>query len=179
MLLPAGAIDGGVVRGFGGPGTCEPDLLSGIDSPFGGQLPGLGHAFPREGQHLERVAVGSSGSGFLGEPFAGPGVHGPPRGVGMAAEVGLGEIAVRDGAVDADVGERTAAPFSEGGGPAVPARVVFSAMAVPHALVRAAWWRGGTRVRFDRAIEHLLGSSPSRQRRGPKLRSGVGSDGAG
>ena len=68
VLLPAGPIDGRVVRGFGGPGTCEPDLLAGIDSPLGGQLPGLGHAFPREGQHLERVAVGSSGSGFLGEP---------------------------------------------------------------------------------------------------------------
>ena len=68
----------GVVRGFGGPGTCEPDLLAGIDSPLGGQLPGLRHAFPREGQHLERVAVGSSGSGFLGEPFADPGVHRAP-----------------------------------------------------------------------------------------------------
>ena len=30
----------------------------------------------------------------------------PTHGVGMAAEVSLGEIAVRDGAVDADVGER-------------------------------------------------------------------------
>ena len=120
-----------------------PDLLSGIDSPLGGQLPGLGHAFPREGQHLERVAVGSSGSGFLGEPLAYPGVHGPPRGVGMAAEAGLGEIADGDGAVDADVGERPTAPFSEGDGPAVPARVVFSAMAVPHAVGSAALWRGG------------------------------------
>ena len=102
--------------------------------------------------------VGSNGSGFLGEPFAYPGVHRPPRGVGMAAEVSLGEIADGDGAVDADVGERPTAPFSEGGGPAVPARVVFSAMAVPHAVSSAAVWRGGPRVRCDRAVEHLLGS---------------------
>ena len=166
-------------RGFGGPGTCEPDLLAGIDSPLGGQLPGLGHAFPREGQHLERVAVGSGGSGFLGEPFADPGVDGPPRGVRMPAEVSLGEIAVRDGAVDADVGERPTAPFAEGGGPAVPARGVFSAMAVPHAIGSAAGWRGGTRVRFDRAVEHLLGLRPWPQRLGLTVRVGTGSGSSG
>ncbi len=38
VLLATGPIDGGVVRGCGGPGTCEPDLLAGIDSPLGGQL---------------------------------------------------------------------------------------------------------------------------------------------
>ena len=157
----------------------KPDLLAGIHPPFAGPQPSLGHAFAGEDQDLERVAPGSGGPGLLGEPVADPSVHGPPGGVGMPAEVGLGEVAVRYGSVDADVGEPARAPFGEGDGPVVPARDVFSAMAVPHALVRAAWWRGGTRVRFDRAIEHLLGSSPSRQRRGPKLRSGVGSGGAG
>ena len=76
----------------------------------------------------------------------------------MAAEAGLGEVAVGDGAVDADIGKSTGAPFGEGDGPAVPARGVFSTMAVPHALLLAAGWRGGTGVLLDRAVEHLPAS---------------------
>ena len=156
LLLHAGAVDGGVVRGLRRPGACEPDFLAGIHSPFGGPLPSFGHAAAGERQDLERVAPGSGGRGLGDEPVADPGVHGPPGGVGVSAEAGLGQIAVRDGAVDADVGEPARAPFGEGGGPAVPARGVFSAVAVPHALAIAAGWRGGPRVRFDRAVEHLL-----------------------
>ena len=98
----------------------------------------------------------------------------------MAAEAGLGEVAVGDGSVDADIGKSAGAPFGEGDGPAVPARGVFSTMAVPHALLLAAGWRGGTGVLLDRAVEHLPASHLiGPQRLGPELRSGVGSGGTG
>ena len=58
VFLAAGPIDGGVVRGFGGPGTGEPDLLAGIHPPFGGQLSSLGHAFPGERQTLNGLPLG-------------------------------------------------------------------------------------------------------------------------
>ena len=153
--MPLGVRELGVLEEASG----GPDVLSGVQAVPGVRVADGGRSLARERQDLERPALWSLGRGLLGEPLAGPGVHGPPRGVGMAAEVSLGEIAVRDGAVDADVGERPTAPFSEGGGPAVPARVVFSAMALPHAVDSAALWRGGTRVRCDRAVEHL--STPS------------------
>ena len=44
FLLHAGAVDGGVVRGLGRPGACEPDFLAGIHPSFGGPLPSFGHA---------------------------------------------------------------------------------------------------------------------------------------
>ena len=55
----------------------------------------------------------------------------------------------------------------------VPARVVFSAVAVPHAVAIAAGWRGLPRVRFDRAVEHLLAPHrPSAARPEGPLRHG-------
>ena len=161
------------MRGLRMPGACEPDFLAGIHPPFGGPLPSFGHAAAGERQDLERVALGSGGRGLGDEPVPDPGVHGPPGGVGVSAEASLGEIAVRDGAVDADVGEPARAPFGEGGGPAVPARGVFSAVAVPHAVAIAAGWRAGPRVRFDRAVEHLLAPHrPSAARPEGPLRHG-------
>ena len=158
----AGPVDGRVVRELGvlEEASGGPYVLSGVQAVPGVQVADGGRSLARERQDLERPSLWSLGRGLLGEPFAGPGVHGPPGGVGMAAEVSLGEIADGDGSVDTDVGERPTAPFSEGGGPAVPARVVFSAMAVPHAVGSAALRRGGTRVRSDRAVEHLLGLRP-------------------
>ena len=177
----AGPVDGRVVRELGvlEEASGGPDVLSGVQAVPGVQVADGGRSLARERQYLERPSLWSLGRGLLGEPLAGPGVHGPPGGVGMAAEVGLGEIADGDGAVDADVGERPTAPFSEGGGPAVPARVVFSAMAVPHAVDSAALRRGRTRVQSDRAVEHLLGLRPWPQRLGPELRVGTGSGSSG
>ena len=176
----AGPVDRGVV--------CEPgvleadgvsDVLPGVQPLSGRGVADGGRSLAGEGQDLARVAHRPGGGGFLGEPLADPGVDGPPGGVGMAAEASLGQVPDRDGAVDAHIGERPAAPFAEGDGPALPVRGVFPAMTVPHAVSSAAWWRGGTQVRSDRSVEHLLGSFRWPQRRGPKLRVGTGSGSSG
>ena len=65
--------------------------LPGNAVPFGGGGPA-----PREGQDLERRSLRSLGRGLLGEPVPDPSVHGPPRGVGMSAEVSLGRVPQRD-----------------------------------------------------------------------------------
>ena len=163
-LLPAGAVDGGVVRGFRGADAGDPDLLPGIHPVLGGELPDLSHALPGEGEDLERVASGSRRAGLGDDPVPYPGVDGPPGRVGVAAEACVGEVAVGDGAVDTDVGEGSGTSFEEGDGPGVPARGVFSAVAVPHAVAVAAGWRGGTRVLFDATVEHLLASHCSAAR---------------
>ena len=48
------------------------------------------------------------------EPFLDPLVHGPPRGVGMASEVGLGQVSKRNGAVDSHIREGTLGTFAKG-----------------------------------------------------------------
>ena len=115
---PQAPVDGRVVRELGvlEEASGGPDVLSGVQALPGGKVADGGRSLARERQDLERPSLWSLGRGLLGEPLAGPGVHGPPGGVGMAAEVSLGEVADGDGAVDADVGERPTAPFSEGGG---------------------------------------------------------------
>ena len=104
----AGPVDGRVVRELGvlEEASGGPYVLSGVQALPGVQVADGGRSLARERQYLERPALWSLGRGLLGEPLAGPGVHGPPRGVGMAAEAGLGQVPERDIPLDAHVGER-------------------------------------------------------------------------
>ena len=175
MLSGAGAVDGGVVGGLGTPRACGADMLAGVEPALEGQPARRGRPPAGEGQDLERTAFRSPRGGLADESVADPGVDGPPGGVGGAAEAGPGEVAERDGAMDADVGECAAAPFAEGDGPALDLHGVCPAVAVPHAVHCAAWWRGGAQVPVDGAVEHLEGCVGFSQRPGPKLRNGIGS----
>ena len=157
--------------------VCERDLLTGIHPPFGGQQPSLGHALLRERQDLERVAL-RAGCPVLFDPtLADPVVHGTPRGVGVAAEARLGEVAVGDRAEDADVGQRSGAAFGEGDGP----------RARSAAYSRRWPFRMRSQLRLGGAAGHGSGSAVrpnvslplTGQRLGPRLRSGTGSFGTG
>ena len=113
LLEPVGPVDGRVVCDLGaleaGGGL---DVLSGVEAMLDGQLPGGRNPAPREHQDLERIVLRSGGRGFLDEPLVDPGVHGAPGGVGMAAEVGLGQVPERDAPIETHIGEGTAAPGS-------------------------------------------------------------------
>ena len=71
-FLPAGAVQGGVVGGLGGPGGSEPDLLCGVHPPLCGNLARVGHALAGEGQDLERVVLGSGRDSLGDEPLLDP-----------------------------------------------------------------------------------------------------------
>ena len=92
-LPPAGPINGCVVSDLGAlEAGGGPDLLFGTEAMLDGQLACSHRPAPRERQDPERRSLRAPGPGLPDEPLADPRVHGTPGGVGMAAEVGLGQV---------------------------------------------------------------------------------------
>ena len=164
VFLSAGPVDSGVVRCLGAPCASRTDPQSGIEPSADGQLARDHCARPGGGQDLAPVAVRSRGGGLGDETLPDPGVHSSAGGVGVAAEVSLGQITERDGAVDAHIGQRPRAPVAERPPLATVSRIILAPVAFPHAAGCVFLTvEGGARDRADGSVHHIRPSVRSRQ----------------
>ncbi len=77
-----------------------PGPLLWVQTPLGSRFPGILHTPLGERQHLRWLAFRSLGRVLAHQSFSNPSIHGPPGRVGVAAEVGLGQVAKGDTAVN-------------------------------------------------------------------------------